>query len=318
MIEPDSCLCDRDTRLRNHRTSSSLRDEISMKSGMTVAKNIFSNVFSIVSVAGEHREEPSRQRRANLRRKNRLPERLDDWGECSSYDEEGDDEQVTEFIDHNDRPVGNGRTSLSRNGEEHEIWAATVRDISHTNLQLLDSILESAYFMLTEHLCLVHLTPEVNDMNLSALECQVPSNENVAEKNIVGNSVINSHAICRSIQMHREVAVSMGEFANCTHDAAQELTWPCPYCECTFYRARVEIKSHNVVLSRFLAEMTRYGPCNCELMRDASRDLKMRSVSVSILRKDIPMRSTTIFLKRQRTIADAMDGLMCTASKLIK
>lgn len=86
---------------------------------------------------------------ATRRRTHGLPERLYDWDEFT------DDEEEDGNSHHED--------GLMRNEEEvveEEVCAVTLHDVNHTNLELLESILELADFIMTENCCLVNLTPE--------------------------------------------------------------------------------------------------------------------------------------------------------------
>lgn len=47
-----------------------------------------------------------------------------------------------------------------QNEDGNEVWKAALRNVKHKNLQLFDFMLKSVDFILTEHCCLVHLTPE--------------------------------------------------------------------------------------------------------------------------------------------------------------
>lgn len=87
---------------------------------------------------------------------------MDEWGECSGED----DEENVENMETGDRG------HLSRNGgggEEGEVCAATIHDVNHTSLQLFDSIMELANFLLTAHCCLMHLSPDFTLKDFSAL-----------------------------------------------------------------------------------------------------------------------------------------------------
>lgn len=79
---------------------------------------------------------------------------MDDWGECSN-DEEEEDVEIKETGVCGDLSMNGG------DGEEIEVYVATLHDVHHTNLHLSDSLLELADFILPENCFLVNLSPDV-------------------------------------------------------------------------------------------------------------------------------------------------------------
>lgn len=214
-------------------------------------------------------------------------------GEYSRDDDNGD-EQVSNITNEVNRCPSK---SNEWNGDEHEVWAATFYEVNHTNIQLLDSILESAEFIFTEHCFLVHLTPDASsiDVNTSSgvgklsdiggVSCdsnkiqdaqpnvihdhEQERNDDMTYKHMSHESIINGRAINGSISFKRAVTTAMEQFATCRHEAADDLSWPCLECECDFYKAMVEIQSQNVIPSRFVGELSRCEHENTELLRPA-------------------------------------------------